>query len=338
MGEQLRALLNFLRATISNEIGAAGDEEEFSDEEKAILGEKDEEEVSEKEGEKDEKGEEEAEEEKEEEEEKEVEEEKETKGPIPYERFKEKLDRANEADELETKLDLLRTNPEEYYKTYPEEKGEEEAEEDKLTPSFKDAAGLVVKGGDYDGKTLAEVHAEDPFAAMDFYYNYRDGLREEERKRTDSESKLLADSETEVNAFSTSMAKEMFEVDDLGKLDEEQGKKISGIIDSVIKWMGETGRGGAKLEDAYFLMHKDKILNDAKGKGIAGLIKSTQDHVSSIDSKKDTGGKSGYEADIHLTADQLADKLEAMSEAESMKYLEKAPQKLRDKFPSVAWG
>ena len=309
-------------------------EDEFTKEEKEILGEKDEEEeVSEKEGE------EEA-EEKEGEKEEEVEEKEEaedTKGPVPYERFKEKLDRAKEADDLETKLDLLRTNPEEYYKLYPDEKEEEEAEE-KLAPSFKDAAGLVVKGGDYDGKTLAEVHAEDPFAAMDFYINYREGLSQEERERKDSESKLLTDSEDEINTFSATMAKEMFEVDDLAKLDEEQGKQISTLIDSVIKWMGETGRGGANIGDAYFLMNKDKILNDAQSKGITGLLKSAQGHVSSVSGSKTGGGKSGFEADINLTADQLADKLDGMDEAEYSKYIAKAPQKLRDKFPNVAWG
>ena len=243
-----------------------------------------------------------------------------------------------EKGDLERKHDLLKRNPEEYYSLYPKEKPQEIEEKEKPAPSFKDAAGLIIKGGEHDGKTLSQVHAEDPFAAMDFYYNYRDEIRQEERTRTENQSRLLRESENEVNVFSLNMAKDMFAVENLDSLDDQQSKQLDDIIDSTIKWMNKTGRGGAKLADAYFLMNKDEILKNAQSKGISSLVKSTQDHIAAVSSSKVGTEKTGYDSDISLTSGQLAEKLDEMTEDEEMKYLKNAPQKLREKFPSVSWG
>lgn len=304
-------------------------EETFSDEEKEILGEKDEEEeVLEKEGEQEEEG------EKEEEEDKE-----EDKGPVPYERFKKKLDRAKEADELETKLDLLRSDPEEYYKQYPDEKPEERPLKEDVVQEDT-IWDRIIQGGPYDGQRLGDVFdqgGEPARYALNLYSQERDNLKAEQTATEDRRKQTKQEADAELDSFGTQLAQDIFEKkpDDLSK---DEYTQINAIIDETLDWMEKTGRGYGNIVDGYFIKNKDKILAGEQIKGVSNVIKSTQDNVIHIANKKDVGTKlTGYEADMGKDATELAAKIENMNDEEAAKYFANAPEKLKQKFPSVPW-
>jgi hypothetical protein len=307
--------------------------EDFTDEEKQILGEKDEEEeVSEKEEKEEAEEKEEVEGEKEEEKE---------KGPVPYERFKEKLDRAKEADALETKLDLLRSDPEEYYNQYPDEKPEEKRPLKEEAAQEDEIWNRIIQGGPYDGRTLGDVYDEGGEAAryaLNLYNQERDNVRAEQTATADRREKSKQEANAELDSFGTQLSQDIFEKkpDDLS---EDETAQINGIIDETLDWMEKTGRGFGSIVDGYLIKNKDKILAGEQIKGVSNVIKSTQDNVIHIANKKDVGTKlTGYEADMGKTADELAAKVDNMTDDQATKYFANAPEKLKQRFPSVDWG
>lgn len=314
-----------------NERGAVGEEDELTAEDKTILGE--EEETSEKEGEK---------KVEEKEEVKREEEVVDDKGPVPYERFKEKLDRAKEADEYETKLDLLKTDPDEYYNQYPDEKAKEEAAPEVTTTAPDDIWNMLVKGGEFDGQTLGAVYDQGGAAAryaLGLYNQELDSVRSETETARSREAKIKTDTDKEIDTFAGSLAKDMYQKEPEDKLSKEETETIDGVINETLDWMEKTNRGFGNIVDAYFLKNKDRILAGEQIKGVSNLIKSTQTDVSSISNKKDIGTElTGYEGDMGKSAEELAAKIENMTDAEATKYLADAPQKLRDKHPKASWG
>jgi len=240
-----------------------------------------------------------------------------------------------EKGDMERKHDLLKRSPEEYYQLYPDEKPEEEEKVE--TVSKQEIWNMVVKGGTYDGKTLAEVHEVDALYAIDLYNDYRDELRGKQLEEKGKADKIREESEKEINAFSGRLSKETFNKEP-DALSEEESKKIETEIGSIIDWMEKTGRGAGNIEDAYFLMNKDKILADTQGKSIQAIVQAMQSSkVTSISNKEDRGVKTGYESDLNLTRDQLASKIDNMGDTEAEKYFKNAPAELKNKFPDLAW-
>ena len=80
--------------------------------------------------------------------------------------------------------------------------------------------------------------------------------------------------------------------------------------------MGETGRGGGNIADAYFLMNKEKLLSNAAEKGVKSLIDTSSKGVQTVNSKKDIEEKSGYDKFTDYTANQLADYMDNLTDKE----------------------
>lgn len=251
---------------------------------------------------------------------------------IPYSRFKKEY---ASRKELERKHDLLKRDPEAYRKLYPDEFEDKGEEKPSVGIKSSEAANMVVQGGQHDGKTLAEVYDEDPFAATDLYLEYRDS----QKKEAEQQANLQKQSQEELKNFSDELAQELFEKG-LDALGPKEGKEIDGVIDSVLGWMEETGRGGGNVADAYFLMNKERILQNAAEKGVKSLVdKSSKGQVRTVNSGKGQTEKSGYGRFMDFTADQLTDYIENLSDTEAEKFMAKAPQELKDKFPKAfaAW-
>lgn len=327
-----------------------GDEETFTAEEKEILGESSEEEETSQEETSEEKGEEAEETEETEEKEEEVsEEEKETeKGPIPYSRFKEIHDKGKT---LEQKLDLLRRDPEEYYRQYPDEKSrkDEETTTRRATgPAYSGIWSLVVQGGPYDGEVLGNLYDQGGEAAryaMDLYQGEVDNRRSTIEQQQSATKRLEQDADRDIGRFATSLAKDLYDVDTAiegendidNKLTSEQAAEVNKIKNDTVTWMIEKGYHNLSMTDAYFLKNKDKILAGKLTKGIQGLIKS-QSGPLSVASKKDVGTQStGYESDLNLSRDEFAAKIGNMNDEEWVRYQKNAPKKLKEKFPGLPW-
>ena len=258
--------------------------------------------------------------------------------PVPLERWNKMY---GEKKENERKFDLFkRVGAEKYYEVYPDEKPEASAEdftkpEEKALPSFSVASRMKISGGEYDGMTLAEVHENDPFAAMDMYNEYRDGIRAQNDKAKASETRIQEETDTEHNAFYEARSKELFGKD-LKELDEPQQKQIHDLMMKVMDQMEEMGV--YKLESAYRLATLDDQIKNAKGQSIKSLIDSARKgKVTHIDSKR-TGEDtpSGYEGMESLTEDQLSAHIDSMSDDQAIKFWKDAPASFIAKFKSMA--
>lgn len=263
------------------------------------------------------------------------------KGPIPYGRFSKVF---AEKKELEKKLELFRTDPEEYFRQYPDEKPtEEKPKESKEThiPTFGEAGNLLVQGGEYDGLTLRQVYDKDPFAAQDIYMQHKEALLEAQRKERETVTKLKEESDQEVNSFAFERAKELFDKPDdfnLSDLNEKELQAINRDIQETLDWMTKTGRGGGKLKDAYILKNLDKILENATKKGASGLINHLKKPSSSSISSKRTSSDRSMENYLNMDTNQLAAMIEDMSDQQFLDFRKNAPPALREKLPGLDWG
>ena len=267
---------------------------------------------------------------------------------IPPKRFKEIYWQSKEAErgkaEAERKFKLFqKLGPDEYYQMYPEEapegyKPKEPAQPDSWPGMQPNMGEMVVRGGEYDGLTLNEVWQKNP-AYANFLQNQH--IESARRTQTETQQKKEADVKSataEVDQFAASIAQDLFQKKELTALTKEEEGKISETIQKTIDWMRETGRGGGVLADAYFLMNKETLLNDAKVKGGKAAMDSiTKPAIPSINTSGG-GAVTGMAAYEGMSRDQLSEVVANMSEKETEKFLKSAPQSLRQKHPDLPWA
>lgn len=283
---------------------------------------------------------------------------------IPKARFdevyRERKDLERKAIELEQKRDLLlKLGPDEYFKLYPNEKP---AEPEKhaapagpaIAPpkimSMAEAAGMMISGGVYNGKTLQEVHEIDPFAATaiyDAYYRdevakHEDAQREEQGRVAQEAAKrdeYISKANQEIEDFARSMAVELFQVQDMAALTHEQTLAIGKEIDDTMKWMTETGRV-RHLSDAHYLRTREQQLASAKAKGAAATIQNLQRGApGSVDTGRPSGGGApGTKDFVGMSEAQLGQHLDGLDEKGYLEFMKTAPPELRAKHPSMPWA
>lgn len=251
------------------------------------------------------------------------------------------------AGEAERKLELYKTlGPEGYYKMYPAEKPEEfkgaepavSRHQGKVL-SFTEAANMKVIGGAYDGQTLAEVKAENPEDALDLYLDWRDQQKEIINQTRVKDESLKQEVDKELTDFGNNLAKDLFGKKARDELDNTQTKKVESIISGILDWMQETDRFNYKLEDAYFILNKDDLINGAKGQAVSAMISKLKENSGPVvEAKKGSSqAKTGYEAAENMSSDELAEKISTMADSEFERFRKNAPQSLKVKFPSMAW-
>lgn len=198
---------------------------------------------------------------------------------------------------------------------------------------------MVIQGGKYDGQTLGELYKEDPVAAQDIYLNYRDEQKDAISQKKDKAEKIKQETDAELDSFSSGIAKDLFEKEDVSSLTPDEGKKVDEVVNSVLDWMDQTGRFHYKLEDAFMIMNKDDLIAGAKSDGAKALIKNLKEgSTPSIKANKGTGGKKiGYEAYGEMTQEEMASKIDAMGDVEYESFRKNAPKSLKDKYPGVDW-
>lgn len=248
--------------------------------------------------------------------------------------------------EAEEKLSLLRTDPEEYYRQYPDERPPEKPQEkdyEKALPN--DPSKLVVEGGmyhgfdltPYHGLTLGELYQQNPALAAAVQQNYLRDIELEQQKEVEQKRRYAEESEREITAFMGRLAGEMFQKD-ASALSAEESEKIDGIIGQTIEWGTKTGRGAGILEDMYYLMNRENDLKKAKAQGAKSLVDSvTRTGARTVSSGGDGGEATGFERYESMTADQLADALDTMDDSEVAKFFREAPASLKRKHPTIPW-
>ena len=105
-------------------------------------------------------------------------------------------------------------------------------------------------------------------------------------------------------------------------------------------FMAETGRGSGILKDAYFLMNQDGLLKDAEKKGAKSLAKKISGSNSVPSVKTGTAGGGGgniYDDALALTPSEMAGRLDNMTEGQMKDFINKAPAKVKARFPGIDW-
>jgi len=247
----------------------------------------------------------------------------------------------------EQKIDLLRTNPEEYYRKYPDEKPLMAAAAPKATDfeSGKPAeAGkvedLTIEGGTYDGWKFGDVFRHDPVTAYKISpYHARlihDRQLDSEKEQRSSIERLKSDSEQEVISFSASIAKELFDKED--DLTPDQTRAVEAVLNKTLDWMGKTGRGGGILADSYMLMNSGAEKKRATANGAKAVINAAnKGKVQTISSNASGGSLTGYEAIEAMSPDELANEIDSWPDKKTTDFLKKAPKSIRTKFPNLPW-
>ena len=268
---------------------------------------------------------------------------------IPVTRWKKLYFEHHEAQrgkaETERKFNLFKElGADRYYEIYPEDKPEgyqppqPKPASQQQTQEQQDYGNMIVRGGEYDGQTLNEVYQINPAYATQLLNGHLDGQRRETETRQQQEEKLKSESVSEINAFTGQLSKELYSKE-ADKLTADEERKVADTIKETLAWMSKTRRGGGVIADAYFLMNREKDLSDAKTKGgreALEALKKGGGAPSSIGGG--TGAAlSGFSAYEAMTADQLAEVVDRMSEKKAMEFLKDAPQSLKEKHPGLPW-
>jgi len=244
--------------------------------------------------------------------------------------------------EIERKFNLYRElGPDKFYEIYPEEKpASYQPKAAKARARESDPFDLVAQYPDPDhihhGKTLREIYQEDPAEGRRLERAWERSQQEAQETATQTRQRLLDESEREIGAFSTSMARNIYGKD-VNALTREESENVSKTIQETLDFMAKTNRGAGILADAYLLMNQEKIIADARTKGGKAALESLQrPGIPSINagSGSASAGMSAFEA---MSADQLAREIDNMDEKTFASFIRGASAALRAKHPGLAW-
>jgi len=242
--------------------------------------------------------------------------------------------------ETTRKFNLFRElGPEKFYELYPDDKPagyQPPAAREPARPEIPANIGaMVVQGGPYNGQTLNEVYTQDPAYATLLQNQYLDGQREKVTTAKQRHEALKSESEQEIASFSEYLATDLFGKKP-GELSKDQETQLVQKIQATLDWMAQTKRGAGIIGDAYFLMNQEYMLKTAHEKGGKAALEALQKPpIASVDT---AGGKSVVSTDFEsMTRDQLAAKIEGMTDAQAAKFYRDAPAGLKAKHPDLPW-
>ena len=263
---------------------------------------------------------------------------------IPVERWRKIYGKAKtaetEKEQISNKLNLFKQlGAEEYYKVYPDEKPADYkpvTKEPEAKTTEEDFNSMEVSGGKYDGQTIGEVAQVDPVSATLMVNNYLDGKRaavaEESKKKEEFQVNFI----NEKNSFCMSRAKELFNKDK--DFTPEEIQQVNTVYQELANFMVANKIAHYRMDDAYFLMTKDKVIKSAKIDAAKAVINdATKKPVGFIGSGDSNAGVSGFEAYLSMTEEALAKSIDKMNDKEQTKFYKDAPKALREKYPSLPW-
>jgi hypothetical protein len=246
--------------------------------------------------------------------------------------------------EYQEKIDLLQRDPNAYYAKYPNERpATPQAPVPSEVPTFQQCLTAPITDGPYKGYKLGDLWgSDDPqvrAAAVDIYNNYRDvvqgQINERQTQTKTKEEQLQSQVQEEHDTFYKERAQELFGKDTAALTEDEKGK-ISQLVEDLLDQMESLGV--YRLESAYKLATLDERLRTAQGQSIKAVIDSIRkgSHTSTEAKKTGTGSADVYERMSDLNEEELARKLEKLSEQEQETFWKKAPKEFRNKFRAAA--
>lgn len=267
------------------------------------------------------------------------EEQKETENLIPQSRFDKVYGKAKD---LEERMDRLKTsNPEAYYRAFPDERpvgwkpGKEADPAEKGGPSLDQ---MKVQGGPYDGMTLAEVREESPAAYRAIVFHHEQKLAAEAAEARTAEEKVKAEVQKELDAFADAWSRENYGKT-ADKLTDQEKAAMDKDADAVSRWIEEKAAAGYyyPMGDAFYLMNRDRLLEKAREKGKAEIVDKLRGTGTGMQPGGDPGAEPGYESWLGLTTAQLGARIDKMSESKFADFMKNAPEALKKQHPNFAW-
>ena len=276
--------------------------------------------------------------------------------PVPYKRFSkvygEREQLRREKEEVAQKMNLLRTlGPDRYYELYPDERpqgsgGPEPTAQPGATggelPTMQQCLNMTIQGGPYDGYTLAQLYGSDDLthraAAQDIYQNFRDQRVREVSESQAKEAEARTRVETEHNSFVDQRAQEFYGKGAANLTASERGQ-IQTIVNTLLDRMESGELRTYDLTTAYKLATFDDAIKDAKGKSVKALVESMRKATSATkpDGKPSgTAKASGYDGYMSYTPDQMFKHLDRMTTPERIAFWKKAPDGLKNRFPTAS--
>lgn len=262
----------------------------------------------------------------------EAEQEGEEEARVPQSRLNEVV---AEREELKRKIELFERDPKTYRQIYGKQEPEEETTVP-ASPSVEQTLNLTFQDGPYVGKTLREVYEEDPAYASLAYTHHLQSQQQQQWKEQQKQTETQERVQTEINNFATARAKDLFDVESIETLTEEQDGALKSLISQVLDFQEK--RGISEMEDAYKLMNYDKAISKAREDGAKGIVDAaSRPGLRVVKSGTSVGSKaSGYDAMLNWNEDQLEDHLAGMSDSEEQKFWAKAPESFKKKFSDAA--
>lgn len=264
---------------------------------------------------------------------------------IPPKRWKQMYFESKELErgktELERKFTLYKElGQEKYYELYPDEKPanwQPQKEENIQTqPKSFDMGEMKVVGGEYDGYTLNEVYQVNPAYATYLQNEYLNSEREKVATVAQQQENIRKESEKELSEFTETLNNEFYPGKKLEELTEGEQRNIANTIQATLDWMSKTKRGSGRLDDAYFLMHREEQLKEAKTKGGKLALESLTKKpvIPSLDNKGGVAEGSNYDT---MTTEQLAQKIADMPDVKAMEFMKNASPTIKAKHPTLPW-
>jgi len=263
---------------------------------------------------------------------------------IPVDRF-EKL--YWQQKEQERKLELLRTQgAEAYYKEFPDEapegytptpEGQDAQDPDQADP-LMGLGESPINGGPYDGWTLNQVYEVNPAAGNILLFNHIATIQGEAEAKEAADKQYVTDAENEATALSNTLAQDIFGVKELAALKPDQAQKVDAEVTRTIEWMQKENKLHLNVSDAYYLMERDNIIKKARTEGAKETIAAIS--RPSVPSIKVGTGTQAPSSDLldEMTEDELADYIGALSERQYEAFMRNASPTLRNKLPDLPWA
>ncbi len=261
-----------------------------------------------------------------------------------------------EKNETQRRLDLLRTNPEEYYRQYPDERPQQETPQQQApqqgqqpqagqVPAFSQCLGMPIQGGQFEGYTLGDLwNSEDKnlqAAAIDLYNGYRDTVQAQVSEQQAQEQATKQEIEQTYDGFVSDRAKALTGKEDVNALTADEQKRVSNEVQATIDYAEKNGISPMRLDLAHKLMHYDEDIRKAEERGVKGLVEHTSKRGPRTASSSNVGSGASkgdpYAQYLEMGEDALLDKIESMGDAEIDRFLKNATPEFRQKHPALPY-
>ena len=243
-----------------------------------------------------------------------------------------------EKNEYQRKFQLFKTNPDQYFEQYPEERppGYQPRQAAPEENAIEDYESMLIKGGQYDGMTLGELAREKPLTAQRMLNDHLEGQKRAKEEVKEKEVLSRQAWENDVNSFGASLSKEVYGRDK-DELTKEEFDAITQEIFKVDQWKKANRKDHYSYHDAYALMNRESELKQAKEGGAKKVVQDLKKKpIGTISGKTDQRGQStDYES---MSREALNARIMEMNDAETEKFYREAPESLRQKYPSWPWS